>query len=99
MSDPVVVVHTGPFPLRVVAREVVLADRIVGYKYWGVTEYALQALAMLRTFGPELDEELLFRRLDGENARDAYAVLQRLAVASEPITHERLTAEMDALRG
>ena len=99
MSDPVVVVETGLFPLRVVTKEVVLADRVVGFKYWGVTEYALQAVAMLRSFGPDFDEDALCRRLDRENARDAYMLLLRLSAAPEPITHEGLQAELETLRG
>jgi hypothetical protein len=98
LSDPVVTLRVGPFGLRVIAKEVVLADRIVGFKHWGVTDYGLQAIAMLAALGPELDEEALHRYLERESARDAYEVLRRLAQGAEPITHERLGAELDRLR-
>lgn len=98
LSDPVVTLRVGPFDLRVMAKEVVLADRIVGFRHWGVTDYGLQALAMLVALGPELDEEALHRYLERENARDAYEALLRLAQGTELITHQRLGAELDRLR-
>lgn len=98
LSDPVVTLRVGPFDLRVIAKEVVLADRIVGFKYWGVTDYGLQAIAILAALGPELDEAALQRYLDRESARDAYGALRRLADGTEPITHERLRAELERLR-
>jgi len=97
MSDPVVVMRIEPFPLRVVAKEVVLADRIVGFKYWGVTDYGLHALAMLTAFGSELDEAVLQRHLERENAQDAYLALRRLRESGEAVTDETLEAVLKVL--
>jgi hypothetical protein len=98
MSDPVVVMRIEPFPLRVVAKEVVLADRIVGFKYWGVTDYGLHALAMLTAFGSELDEDALQRLLQRENAQDAYLALLHFREAGVGVTDARLEAVLKALR-
>jgi hypothetical protein len=98
MSDPVVVMPIEPFPLRVVAKEVVLADRIVGFKYWAVTDYGLHALAMLTAFGSELDGDVLQRLLKRENAQDAYLALLRLRDSGEAVTDERLEALLRDLR-
>jgi hypothetical protein len=98
MSDPVVVMQIDPFPLRVVVKEVVLADRIVGFKYWRVTDYGLHALAMLTAFGSELDEDVLQRLLKRENAQDAHLALLRLRDSGEAVTDERLEAVLRDLR-
>lgn len=99
MSDPVVVMGIDPFPLRVVTKEVVLADRIVGFKYWGVVDYGIQAVAMLDAFGAELDEDSLRQHLGREQAEDAYELLRRLAASDEPVDAERVESELSALRG
>lgn len=98
ITDPVVILQVGPFLLRVIAKEVVLADRTVGFKYWGVTDYGLQAIAMLTAFGSELDLDALNLHLDREGARDAYEILRRLGEASEAINDMRLEAELQVLR-
>jgi len=98
LSDPVVVMQIEPFPLRVVAKEVVLADRIVGFKYWGVTDYGIQAIAMLDAFGTDLDEQALRDHLKREQAEDAYERLRRLADSDEPADTERVARELEALR-
>jgi hypothetical protein len=98
MSDPVVVMRIEPFPLRVVAKEVVLADRIVGFKYWGVVDYGIQAIAMLDAFGSELDEQVLRHQLRREQAEDAYERLRRLAESDAPADTERVAKELEALR-
>lgn len=98
MSDPVVVMQIGPFPLRVVAKEVVLADRIVGFKYWGVTDYGLHAVAMLTAFESELDGDVLQRHLERENALDAYLALRRLCDSGEAITDEALETVLRTLQ-
>jgi hypothetical protein len=99
MTDPVVVMRMDPFPLRVVAKEVVLADRIVGFKYWGVTDYGIQAIAMLDAFGTELDEQALRHHLKREQAEDAYERLRRLSESDEPADTERVAKELEALHG
>lgn len=62
MSDPVDTVAVGRLPRRAVPREIVLADRSVGFKHWGTTAYGAQAVAMLAVFGDSRDEDLLQRR-------------------------------------
>ena len=99
MSDPVVVMGIDPFPLRVVTKEVVLADRIVGFKYWGVVDYGIQAVAMLDAFGAELNEDSLRMHLKREQAEDAYERLCLLAASDEPADTERVGKELEALRG
>lgn len=99
LSDPTVIFHLGGFELQVIAKEVVLADRVVGFKYWGVTDYGLQAIAMLHAFAEELDEELLDRLVARENAADALAALRRLAQREETITDARLRQEQERLKG
>ncbi len=37
MSDPVEVVEVGAQSLRIIRREIVLADRIIGFKHWRTT--------------------------------------------------------------
>ncbi|HKP76868.1 MAG TPA: hypothetical protein VJT67_15165 [Longimicrobiaceae bacterium] len=98
LSDPVIVMHVEPFPLRVVAKEVVLADRIVGYKYWRVTDYARQAMRMLAAFGPDLDEATLRKNLSREQAEDAFEVLRRLYESGVPITDQQLDDELKTIR-
>lgn len=99
LLDPVDIFAVGVLTLRVIRKEVVLADRIVGFKYWGVTDYGLQAIAMLAAFGPELDVPLLQSYLQREGAEDAYLALRQLGESGEPLTHERLQAELQRLRG
>jgi hypothetical protein len=43
VSDPSELVRVGDSVFRIVRKEVVLADRIVGYRQWGYTAYAEQA--------------------------------------------------------
>jgi len=98
LSDPYVTILSDPFPVRIVAKEVVLADRIVGFKYWGVTAYGVQAIAMLSAFGSELNEGMLSAHLQREQAVDAYIALRRLKDAGAPVTEEQLARELEALR-
>lgn len=85
MSDPVEVVAVGPLQLRVVRCEVVLADRIIGFKHWRTTAYGAQALALLATLGSSLDEGMLRERLRAEDAEDALEALRTLAAAGEGV--------------
>lgn len=79
MMDPVDVLSVGPLTLRVVKREVVLADRIVGFKHWRATAYGAQAIAMAKVFGDALDRSMLEARLRAEDSMDAWEGLQRMA--------------------
>ena len=99
LSDPFVVMRVEPFPIQVVAKEVVLADRIVGYKYWKVTDYGIQAVAMLDAFSEDLDEARLRQLLKREQAEDAFELLRRLYETDQPATPDRLAAELETLLG
>jgi hypothetical protein len=90
MEDPARSYQVGPFTLRVVAREIVLAERIVGYRYWKYWGYGLQAIVMLRAFGRELDEPLLRGWLRREQAESAYELLRELADSGEDLTEREL---------
>lgn len=85
-------VPIGRFTLRVVRKESVLADRIVGvraWKYWG---YAFEAIDMLRTFGNALDEESVKRHLRGEGAEELYEPLREMAKLDRPVTEKEIEA-------
>lgn len=99
MSDPVDVVAVGPLSLRVVRREVVLADRIIGFKHWRATAYGAQAVALLALFGDSLDDAWLRGRLRAEGAEDALALLRELAASGAPVDAERLQRVLDQLHG
>ncbi len=97
LADPFEVFTLGPYSLRVVRKEIVLAERIVGFKYWRYTAYGAQAIDMIATFGDDLDEVLLGGYLRREGAEDAFDLLRRLANAREPITHDTLVIELERL--
>jgi hypothetical protein len=99
MEDPTETVRVGQSTLRVIRKEIALADRIIGFKHWRVTAYALQALAMMAAFGEALDEHLLRRKLRAEDAEDAYDALRGIAATRVAITDELLRAELERLRG
>jgi hypothetical protein len=90
MSDPVETIPVGDLALRVVRREVVLADRIIGFKHWRATGYGAQAIALLALFGGSLDGAMLRDRLRGEEAEDALDALQEIARSGAEVTEARL---------
>jgi len=92
MTDPVEVVPVDFLTLRVVRREVVLADRIIGFKHWGATAYGAQAVALLALFGHALDEDLLRDRVRREGAEDALAALREVAAAGGAVSEGALQA-------
>lgn len=101
VSDPTELVNVRGSVFRVVAKEVVLRDRIVGYKYWGVTAYGDQAIRMLSAFGQELDWSWLRRELERERSWDALEALLRIRaeVAAGPVDlAARLREELDRLK-
>jgi hypothetical protein len=97
MSDPVEVITVGPFSLRVVRQEVVLADRIIGFKHWRTTAYGAQAVALLQVLGASLDDRLLRERLQAEDALDAYEALRALAASDEVVREAELEAILQRL--
>lgn len=97
MSDPVDIVWVGSLPLRVVRQEIVLADRIIGFKHWRSTAYGAQALTLLRVLAGTLDEDLLRTRLLAEDAEDAYRALCALAATDAPVGEVELDALLQRL--
>jgi len=97
MSDPVDVVAVGPLTLRVIRREIVLADRVIGFKHWRATAYGAQAIALLALFGRSLDETLLVERVRAEDAEDALAALREVAESNAPVNEAQLQAVLDRL--
>ncbi len=98
MPDPVEVVSVGPLTLRLVRREVVLADRIIGYRHWAATAYGAQAIALLALFGASLDEHMLRKRVRAEGAEDALDALRTLAEQDVVVSEEELRRLLERLR-
>ena len=99
MSDPVEELVAGGIRLRVVRREVVLADRIVGFKHWGATAYGAQAIALLATLGGIIDEPMLRERVRAEQAEDALDVLWAMARSGARVGEADLRTALDHLDG
>jgi hypothetical protein len=89
-EDPALTFEVGPFTLRVIAREVVLAERITGFKYWKYWGYGLQAVDMIRTFRHLIDEEALRNWLKREQAEDAYDLLCDVADSGRELTEREM---------
>ena len=92
MEDPDELVRVGPHVFRVIAKEAVLADRIVGFKHWRYTGYGEQAIEMLAAFGDDLRLDWLLPKLQREGAVDAFQALSAIARSAEPVTEESLQA-------
>jgi hypothetical protein len=86
LHDPVEELQVGPFALRVLRKESVLAYRIVGFKQWRYTDYGAQAIALIRAFGDDIDEQLLFDHLRREASEDAYHFLHDLAFSERAVS-------------
>ena len=89
----------GHLELNVIAKEVLLSERLAGYKYWEYTASAQQAIDMLAAFGEDLRMDILRPLLKREGTEDAYAALQGLADSAEPVTDAKLRALLEHLRG
>jgi hypothetical protein len=99
VAGPTEEVRVGESVFRIVAKEVALRDRVVGFKHWEYTAYGQQALDMLAAFGEELDEGWLFDELRREDSLDALEALRELARSDKPVTDETLRELVDQLRG
>jgi hypothetical protein len=97
LADPSEIVRVGAFVVRVVAKEVLLADRVIGFKYWKYLAYGAQAIEMLSAFGSDLNEPILRRRLDQEGAADAFEELRALASSNDLVTSESLEGLLQQL--
>jgi len=92
MREPADTFEIGPLKLRVIRKEYVLGDRIIGYRWWRYTGYGLQAIDMLAAFGDNLDDSALRAHLRGEGAEDTYDVLLGFMASGAPVTAEALDA-------
>ena len=92
MTEPTEDFRVGPMTLRVVRKEYVLADRIVGYRHWKYWAYGLEAIEMIRAFEGRLDEAGLRAYLRGEGSEHAFDLLRGLAHSGEPLTEQSLEA-------
>lgn len=91
VDEPYERYSVGPFELRVIRKEIVLAERIIGFRYWKVWAYGVQAIDMIATFGDELDDALLRKRLRRDQAEEAYELLRDLARSYDgPVTPDLL---------
>jgi hypothetical protein len=90
MESPVDVRSVDGWDLRVVTKESVLADRIVGFRHWKYWGYGTEAIALIRSFRGSLDEKALRRALRREGAEHAYGLLRRLAWSDKDVTHAQL---------
>lgn len=98
LADPFEIYPVGPYRLRVIRKEYILGERVVGFKHWRYTGFGAQAIDLISAIGDEIDEEALREYLRREGAEDAYDSLRRLAQSGEPITREVLEAELERLR-
>lgn len=80
----------GEAEFRVVTKEVVLRDRVVGFKQWKYTAHGQQAIDMLAAFGDEPDMWGLAPELKREDTLDALQALHVLARSSAPLTDKVL---------
>jgi hypothetical protein len=83
-------VPLGDFELRVLKKEHVLADRIVGFRRWKSWAYGIQAIDMMEAFGNDLDEEFLRLWLRNEGSEDGYDHLREIAASGIAITPQEL---------
>jgi 5-formyltetrahydrofolate cyclo-ligase len=90
MEDPAETRSVGPYQLRVLPKEIALGYRITGFRHWKYWGYGLQAIALIRAFGSELDETILLPYLKRQGAEPAYELLRDLANSDREITHQQL---------
>jgi len=100
LDDPTELVRVGALQFRVVRKEVLLRDRVVGFLHWRQPAYGQQAIDLIAAFDPgELDEPWLRSALRREGAEAAYDALRALeAEGDTPVTLTTLERLLDALR-
>lgn len=98
VDGPTEVLHARGLPLRILRIEALLKFRLVGYKYWGTTSYAQQAIDVLVALDGDYDEPLLRSLLRVEGAEDAYDALLPLVQSDTPVTEARLDAILVGLK-
>ena len=97
MEDPSELVRVGRFPLRIVSKEILLADRVVGFKHWRHTAYGAQAIEMIAAFGKQLNRSVLKPRLEKEGALDAFEALEVLAGSAVTVPEATLQELLERL--
>ncbi|HEX8394319.1 MAG TPA: hypothetical protein VF665_18385 [Longimicrobium sp.] len=90
MTEPVSEFSIGDFTLRIIRREALLAERIVGYRYWKYWAYGQQSIELLQSFRSSMDEELLRGMLRAEGAEDTLSLLLGFLDSGSPLTTEAL---------
>lgn len=99
VAGPAEEVRLGDYEFRVVSKEVVLRDRLVGFKHWKYTGYGQQAIDMLSAFGEELDRDWLVEELKREGSLDALGALEALAASRQEVTDASLRKVLADLHG
>lgn len=79
-------------------KEVLVRDRIVGFRQWEETGHGAQALEMLAAFDDELDMEWIRSELESEGSLDALAPLQELVSQEKTITEQSLRELLSDLK-
>lgn len=98
--DPTTEIVLGSLRFEAVTPEVLLADRMIGFKHWpNSTAYGQQAIALLAALGNNLDEEWLRSRLRRDSAENVLDALRELMASGEPITLGQLELLQERLRG
>ena len=97
LNDPVEEHEVGNYRLLVVKPEVVLADRVVGFKHWSYTAHGAQAVTLIAALGNDLDDAWLAARLEREDAMDAYTALRALAESERAVNDEVLRELRESL--
>ncbi len=90
LTDPSETIRVGRWVFEIIAKEVLLADRIVGYRQWGVSAWGQQAVDLLAAFGEDLDLRWLETRLESEGSLDALEPLRRLRLMSADDSPHRM---------
>jgi hypothetical protein len=100
LDDPTELVRVGALWFRVIRKEVLLRDRVVGFLHWRQPAYGQQALDLIAAFDAgELDDAWLRTSLRREGAEAAYDALRALATAGDrPVDVDALERLLDELR-
>lgn len=100
LGDPTELVRVGALRFRVVRKEVLLRDRIVGFVHWRQPAYGQQAVDLIAAFDAgEFDEGWLRAELRREGADAAYDALRALAAAEDsPVDVDALERLLEELR-
>jgi hypothetical protein len=86
-------VPVGPFQLRILKKEHLVVDRIVGFRRWKTWAYGIQAIDLLGIFGEDLDEEFLRTWLRKEGSEEALDHLREIAASGVEITTRELDSQ------